>query len=83
MTAEALKLLLKRSPFVPFKINMSDGSSYEITHPDMVLITRNFANVAIWNKGQSGEDIPDSEAFLSYLHIAAVDDLPRRKRASA
>jgi hypothetical protein len=82
MTAEALKALLKRRPFVPFKIKMSDGTSYDILHPDMVLVTRNWANIGVWQKGKPGEDIPDTEAFLSFLHIAAVEDLQRREPAA-
>ena len=35
--AELLQLI-RRRPFIPFRIHMSDGTIYEIQHPEMAMI---------------------------------------------
>ena len=37
MTAEKIDEQLHRQPFEPFRIHMSDGSSYEVRHPEFAL----------------------------------------------
>ncbi len=39
--------LLRASPFVPFKMHISNGEVYDIRHPDMALPTLEWVNVAV------------------------------------
>ena len=36
---------LRSRPFRPFRIHVSDGASYDIRHPDVVLVTPTYAIV--------------------------------------
>jgi hypothetical protein len=79
MTADALFARLRRRPFVPFRLVLSSGTTYAIMHPEMMFISRSGLTVAIYDRDQqpSPEEIPVREALVSYLHVAATEDLPQ------
>jgi len=78
MTAEALFARLHRRPFVPFRLILSSGGFYDILHPEMLFISKSSLTVAIYDRTQnpSPEEIPMREALVSFLHVAATEDLP-------
>jgi hypothetical protein len=45
---------LHKRPFEPFRLLVSDGSSYEIRHPDLVMVGLGSAVLGIPAKGQPG-----------------------------
>lgn len=77
MTAEAVFARLRRRPFVPFRLILSSGTTYDILHPEMLFVSKSGVTVAIYDKGQqpSPDEIPVRESLVSYLHIAATEDL--------
>ena len=60
---------LRRQPFEPFRICVSDGSIYDVPHPEFVLVTR--TNVAIALKLSEG-DLPDRTVYCDPLHITRI-----------
>lgn len=38
MTANDINSLLRRQPFVPFLIVTSDGTSYQVSHPELCMV---------------------------------------------
>ncbi|MDB5295715.1 MAG: hypothetical protein JWO31_1698 [Phycisphaerales bacterium] len=79
MTADAVFARLRRRPFVPFRIILSSGTTYDFLHPEMLFVSKSGVTVAIYDKNQqpSPEEIPVRESPASYLHIAATEDLPQ------
>ncbi len=79
MTADAIFARLRRRPFIPFRMILSSGTTYDIFHPEMLFISKSGITVAIYDKDQrpSPEEIPVRESLVSYLHIAATEDLPQ------
>jgi hypothetical protein len=73
MTLDNVLDLLKRRPFDPFRMVTSSGESYEIRHPEMAWPIKNGLYVGLGGKGR----LPDRAAFLSLLHISAIETLPR------
>lgn len=72
MTAETFKEILRRRPFEPFRVVMSSGESYIVSHPEMVLVSNRTLVLVIPDPTHpEGERI----AFCSYLHIAHVEML--------
>ncbi len=71
MTLDNVLELLKRRPFDPFRVVTSSGESYEIRHPEMAWPIRNGVYVGLGGKG----GLPDRAAFVSLLHISAVETL--------
>ena len=79
MTADAVFARLRGRPFVPFRIILSSGTTYDILHPEMLFISKSGLTVAIYDQGQrpSPDEIPMRESLVSFLHVAATEDLPQ------
>jgi hypothetical protein len=72
---EELLAALRRKPFVPFRLHVTDGTSYVIRHPEMVLVTRRSAYVAILPSGDPAQ-LPDRATAVAFLHISQLEELP-------
>ena len=59
---ETLRQLLRQQPFQPFTIEMSNGKSFEVRHPEMAMLLK--SNVII------GSPDADNYEICSLLHIA-------------
>jgi len=79
MTADAIFAGLRRRPFVPFRLILSSGTTFDIVHPEMLFVSKSGVTVAIYDKDQrpSPDEIPVRESLVSFLHIAATEDLPQ------
>lgn len=61
-----------KQPFEPFRLHLSNGSSYEIPHPDFILVTRTAVYVAM----DTGEDdVPAKSVICSPLHITHLEQV--------
>jgi hypothetical protein len=45
MSFDKIGEYLKAEPFLPFRIKMASGQSYEIRHPEMILVGKNLSRV--------------------------------------
>lgn len=79
MTAEAVFARLRRRPFVPFRLILSSDTTYDILHSDMLFVAKSGVRVAIYDREQhlTPDEIPARESLVSFLHIAATEDLPQ------
>lgn len=73
MRAEELRQLLDRRPFVPVRLYFSDGTAYDIRHPEMAFLTRSTVEIGISEK--EGVRIFDRVIYCTLLHIVRVEDL--------
>ena len=74
MRADEIREHLDADPFIPFRLFLSEGSSYEIQHPDQALVTTWSLELGI------PEPRPESRiyqriAHCSLLHIVKVEKL--------
>jgi hypothetical protein len=69
MASEELRDLLQRNPFEPFRVRVSSGDHYDIVEPFSAVLTKSRLFIAIPNS--------DRVVYVPYLHIAAVETLPR------
>mgnify|MGYP001291991425 CR=1 FL=1 len=65
MSEEDLKSALKREPFVPLRLHLSNGLTYDVRHPENAMVSKRMAAV------MSGETIH----LVSLIHINAVEPL--------
>lgn len=72
---EDVRELLKRQPFVPFRIHMSNGQSFDVNHPELALITRATIVVSRPIPG-AVEPIGEGIHLVSVLHINNIEMLP-------
>jgi hypothetical protein len=78
----SIRELLHRTPFVPFRLVASSGSTYDITNPELVVVMNREVFIAHGDL--------DRHSRVPLLHIAAIDTLdgsngagrrgPRRRR---
>lgn len=60
-------------PFQPFRLHMSDGSSYDVTDPFYMTVTPLNVMVA-WDPDESG--LPTKSMYLSPNHVSRIEPLP-------
>ena len=60
-------------PFRPFRIHMSDGSSYDVNDPFFMTVTPLTLMVA-WEPDEGG--LPTKSMYLSPDHVSRVEPLP-------
>ncbi len=73
MNQEDLRDLLRTRPFQPFRLHLTDGSHYDVRHPDMVIPFRRFAVVAVGGRPEEG--LPERPVTIALLHIVRVEPL--------
>ncbi len=76
MRVEEISRLLKRKPFEPFAIYMSDGASYPVKHPDQIIITPRAAYVGIGGNGR--EPVAQDVVICDLVHITRLGPVPKR-----
>jgi hypothetical protein len=74
MRPEELMELLRVRPFVPLRIHLTDGQTYDVRHPDLVLVLRQRVDVGLQPDPATG--VLERVAHCSLLHIVRVEELP-------
>ena len=72
MRAEEIRGHLKELPFRPIRLFVSDGSTYDIPHPDFMIVSRAEVVVAI-HLGNG--DIPERFAYFDPVHITRIEPI--------
>jgi hypothetical protein len=73
MRPEELMQLLRRRPFVPLRLHMTDGQTYDIRHPDNVLVLRSRVDIGMTPDPATG--VLERVEYCSLLHIVRVEEL--------
>lgn len=71
MRPEDLRELIRRQPFMPFRIHTTDSQTYDIRHPDQVIVLRSRLVIGI----TSNDEIPDRVEHLALIHIVRLEEL--------
>lgn len=70
MTPEFLRDQLRRQPFQPFRVFLSDGSAHDVRHPEMALLTRREIFIAI---PQANDRLPNRAVLCDLLHVTRIE----------
>jgi hypothetical protein len=81
MNAEEFLALVRRRSFIPLRIFMSDGTTYELRHPDNVLVLRTRVDIGVPINSPGG--VVDRVDYLSLLHVVRVEEAPAAPTVSA
>jgi hypothetical protein len=76
MPPEDIQKKIRHKPFRPFRLYLSDGSVYEIRHPELVLLGRRSLIVGL--TGDPTETLYERTVDVDLLHIVRMDylDMP-------
>jgi hypothetical protein len=69
MTMESIREFIRREPFEPFVIRLSNGEAHDVLHPECVALTKTKVVVTY----------PDEDRVVhcSLIHVNAVEALQR------
>jgi hypothetical protein len=73
MSGEELMQLLRRRPFVPLRLHMTDGQTYDIRHPDNVLVLRSRVDIGVGADPATG--VVAGVEYCSLLHVVRIEEL--------
>ena len=81
MNPQDVLQLLRKRPFEPFRIHLSDGSSFEIRHPELAIVER--TKVIVGVPGPKGPEGPvERSVFCALLRITRAEALDGESRSS-
>ena len=77
MRPDDIRAHLRREPFQPIRVYISDGSKYDVRHPELMLVTRTEVVIAL----DPGDDqIPEHKIFCDPVHITQIEPVNGRRR---
>ena len=81
LTAEDIRAHARELPFTPFRITTSSGETFDVTHPDLVMVGRR--DVVIGIPKPDKPTLHDQTVKVGILHITSLLDLPTPTPPSA
>ena len=73
MTAQDITKLLERTPFVPLRLHLSNGQTFEVKHPDFIWVFPSRLELAVPASEESR--IMDHAEHISLPHIARIEEI--------
>jgi hypothetical protein len=73
MSQQDLRSVTRRHPFQPFRLFVSDGSAYEIRHPEMLML--GLRSVVIGLTTDPAQDLYEQFAWVDLVHITRIEPL--------
>ena len=80
MSPEVLRNEIRRQPFVPLRLHLTDGKVYDIRHPEMVLIKQR--EVYVGRETAPGSGVAAECDLVSLLHVVRVETVGQAPSAS-
>ena len=76
-----LKAIQKKQPFEPFRLVMSDGRSYDIRHPELLMVLKSSSTIGVFDRYAAPKEdrdpefdflIPDLLVWVDNAHITTT-----------
>jgi hypothetical protein len=80
MTQDEFLKLFRRTPFVPLRVHMADGSTYDIKYPEYAAVGRNRLVIFL---GGDEKVLPEDWVWCSWPHITHVAELAQAGSSAA
>lgn len=77
--AEEVYERIKTTPFRPVRIVTASGQSYDVYHPDLVMVGRQ--QVFVGTPSADSPTVFENGDLISLLHITALENLPAGSNA--
>lgn len=81
MRAEELSQLVRTTPFVPLRLHITNGQTYDVLHPDQIIVLKQRVDVGVGPDSESG--VVERVEHLSLLHIVKVEEMTVASESSA
>jgi hypothetical protein len=74
MTQDELHEAARRQPFEPFRLVLTTGATYDIRHPDLIMVGRRSAVIGLTS--DPAGTAYDRTFKVDLFHIVGIEDLP-------
>ena len=74
MRQEELQEYARRQPFEPFRIVLTTGTTYDVRHPDLIMVGARSAMIGITH--QPNKTVYDRTIKVDLLHVVGIEELP-------
>lgn len=71
MAPDELRDAVRQQPFEPFRLVMTDGTGYVITHPDLLMVGRRTATIGL--TAQPGETLYERTMKVDLFHVIRIE----------
>lgn len=75
MRSDEVRSLLRKQPFQPFRLHLSNGKAFDIRHPELAMVGRSTVFIGRPAKGFTEPTYEDFD-LVDLLHINNVEPLP-------
>ena len=73
MRAEEIMQLVRQRPSQPFRVHITAGESYDIRHPEFIIVQRQSAQVGLDADPKTG--VVDRVEYISLLHVVRIENI--------
>ena len=74
MRPEDFRDQLRKQPFQPFRLTLTDGRTYEVRHPELAMVGRTTVIIGLARPDEP-EPVFDRQVTVSLLHIMQIEPI--------
>jgi hypothetical protein len=74
MTYDELHAAARRQPFEPFRLVLTTGTTYDVRHPDLIMVGQRSAIIGI--AGEPNGTVYHHTIKVDLLHVVGIEELP-------
>jgi len=82
MESDRIRAALRKQPFEPFRMHLSNGDAYDVRHPEFAMLTRRTVYIGLPVRQEDIADRPVECDILHVVAIAPIDGAPTPKSGS-
>ena len=75
MAPEELISSVRRRPFVPFRLTLTEGRTYDVLHPEFCMVGKRSAVIGLAGGVQAEELLFERSVTLDLLHIVKMESI--------
>jgi hypothetical protein len=80
VTRSDLRNCVKQNPFVPFRLVLTEGTSYEVRHPEQIMVARDSAVIGL--PGDQ-DDFIETTVLVDLFHVVRLEPIPTATTTSS
>jgi hypothetical protein len=81
MRPEDIRALLRQRPFEPFRLVLTDGTRYDIQHPELLIVERSTVKIG-FPAASLPMPLTHREVVVSLLHIIRLEPIQQERLQS-
>ncbi len=69
---------VRKRPFVPIRIFLSDGAKHDVRHPEFIFGTQRETGIGLPSQG---DEIPERSVYIAPIHITRIEPINGKRHA--